>query len=323
MTASAPASRAMKTLSRMVERRQVPPLRLDAVEVVALDDGLHAGDDRILDARVVEVGVAERRGDVVVRPFDVALFEEVRGQREQRLVLLDRQPRVGQGRQLQEAVLPLPVAGFAVEFGQAHRRHGVAVRVGRLSAVDFREDPFGLLQSPVGLQLEGFLLEVHFGVFGQQRHDRVAQRPDLGGVIRAERLVAGVARQVFVVADAGPAVGELLVRGQRPEVDGAEQVGSLHEQPREGIDEGQPQAAFGPQPLVAQRFGDAEVVVDVTRGRVADERGVVVDDLVVDPVAVPERLLRVPPLFQLAEQLLLAGRAETPFRDGAVERPEQ
>ena len=189
-----------------------------------------------------------------------------------------------------EAVLPLPVAGFAVEFGQAHRRHGVAVRVGRLSAVDFREDPFGLLQSPVGLQLEGFLLEIHFGVFGQQRHDRVAQRPDLGGVIRAERLVAGVARQVFVVADAGPAVGELLVRGQRPEVDGAEQVGSLHEQPREGIDEGQPQAAFGPQPLVAQRFGDAEVVVDVTRGRVADERGVVVDDLVVDPVAVPERL---------------------------------
>lgn len=155
---------------------QVPPLRLDAVEVVALDDGLHAGDDRILDARVVEVGVAERRGDVVVRPFDVALFEEVRGQREQRLVLLDRQPRVGQGRQLQEAVLPLPVAGFAVEFGQAHRRHGVAVRVGSLSAVDFREDPFGLLQSPVGLQLEGFLLEVHFGVFGQQRHDRVAQR---------------------------------------------------------------------------------------------------------------------------------------------------
>ena len=28
-------------------------------------------------------------------------------------------------------------------------------------------------------------------------------------------------------------------------------------------------------------------------------------------------------MFQLAEQLLLAGRTETPFRDGAVERPEQ
>ena len=102
-----------------------------------------------------------------------------------------------------------------------------------------------------------------------------------------------------------------------------QQFRSLDEESRERVDEGQLQAAFDTHPGTAERLGDGEVVMNIACGRVADERGIVVDDLVVDRVALLGFRLFVALPFEVAQQLLLLCGVAAPVGNGPVELQQQ
>ena len=302
---------------------QVVPLLVEFIEVAALDDRIEARDHGVLEAGIVEIGIVQRIGDIGVCPVDVALFEQARGQREQRLVLLHRKAYVHRGGQDQVAFLHRAVARLPVGFGQAHRPHGIGMGLGiartEYAFEDF-ERPVRLsllheLESPFGLPVRG--------TDGQQRQQRIAAAADLPLIFVRQLAIVGVFYQVLVIADRVPVIAAFLVGRQPSVVDRPENVVGLQEKPRKGVEERQPQPALGEMIRVAEAAGDPDILQDIIFGRVAQEGFVVVDDLTVDPVDVlrtPGTGLAQPQL--LDARLFIAG-IDFAAVDRRIERPQQ
>lgn len=112
------------------------------------------------------------------------------------------------------------------------------------------------------------------------------------------------------------------MRFQAVVVDQSEYFVGLKKQPRDRVVERQPQAALDEQVRITQLTGRLDVFADVVEGRIAQKRGVTVDNLLVDPVRFDARCELPAALFELVDALVFQYNIGILLDDGFIEQQQ-